>query len=469
MENGNDFTQKLFAALEEKSEWYDSEGLPAILENFRLLHTCIKNIFDFLEKKALITPDPYKFDKKISDIEIPDGSQFIENERSVIIGQRFSDYESSLDFLCNYYKFSIAHITLPNVKKLVDLANSILWNSFTVNNNKINTRVIASLVFEARQNSDGLTVSMINDSLQKAAQAQSEIISALKDYMDFLKELYKGNVRKTVMSSPNFDSGKAMESPSAEIAMIKRCFGAMGKVPFYNELVEEIAFEDQSPKKAELQARTLQKLTTSSKKKNKKESKVDTKAILMSAIAILGATPSLLIQVMQKVQENHDVLDSEHNSFFDKLKRVFRKAFGLAEKPLIYNLVIEDSASGAKRSEKLNYQDFINEIATKSRRYTAVSQKNSIGYKKVLSLPEEKILEFISSQITECNKLMVILAALDRFFKSEAAPYDKAKIKGLKIDITTLKNSIVKTNQRRAEYIAYVEEEEQMKKLGITN
>ncbi len=468
MENGNDFTQKLFVALEEKSEWYDSEGLPAILENFRLLHTCIKNIFDFLEKKALITPDPYKLDKKISDIEIPDSSQFIENERSVIIGQRFSDYESSLDFLCNYYKFSVAHITLPNVKKLVDLANSILWNSFTVNNNKINTRVIASLVFEARQNSDGLTVSMINDSLQKASQAQTEIISALKDYTDFLKELYKGNVRKTVMVSPNFDLNKAMESPTAEVAMIKRNFSSMGKVPFYNELVEEIALEDQSPKKAELQARTLQKLSTSSKKENKKENKVDTKSILMSAIAILGATPSLLLQIMQKVQENHDVLESEHNSFFDKLKRVFRKAFGLAEKPLIYNIIIEDSSTGAKRTEKLNYQDFIKELATKSRRYSAVSQKNSIGYKKIFSLPEEKILEFISNQITECNKLMVILNALDGFFKSEAAPYDKAKIKGLKIDLTTLKNSIVKTNQRRAEYIAYVEEEEQMKKLGIT-
>ena len=36
------------------------------------------------------------------------------------------------------------------------------------------------------------------------------------------------------------------------------------------------------------------------------------------------------------------------------------------------------------------------------------------------------------------------------------------------MELTTLKNIQVKANQRRAEYLAYVEEKEQMKKLGIT-
>lgn len=467
MENGNDFTQKLFAALEEKSQWYDAQGLPDVLENFRLLHTCVKNLFDFLEKKALITPDPYKLDKKISDIEIPDSEQFIESERSVVIGQRFSDYESTLDFVCNYYKFSVAHINMANIKKLVDLTNSFLWNSFTANSNKVNTRVLANLVFEAKQNSDGLTASMVNDSLSKASQAQTDILNALKAYTDFQRELYKGNIRRTVMLSSGYDANKAGESPAAELAMIKKNFSAAGKVPFYNELIEEIVLEDQSPKKEDLRARTLQKLSVDEKKEGKQKKSVDTKAILMSAVAVLGATPQLLLQIAQKVQDNHDILESEHNTFVDKLKRVFRKAFGLSEKPVVYTVTIEDATTGAKRQEKIVYQDFLKELTTKVRRYTAISQRNSVGYKKVYALPNEKILDFISNQISECNKEMIILNALDGYFKSAAAPYDKAKIKGLKIDLTSLKNSIVKTNQHRAEYIAYVEEEEQMKKLGI--
>ena len=87
---------------------------------------------------------------------------------------------------------------------------------------------------------------------------------------------------------------------------------------------------------------------------------------------------------------------------------------------------------------------------------------------KIDSMPEEKIAEFMANQISECNHLIVILNALDDFFKTTAAPSNKSKVRGLKIDITTLKNSIVKANQQRVEYTSYIEEEAQMKKLGIS-
>ena len=37
------------------------------------------------------------------------------------------------------------------------------------------------------------------------------------------------------------------------------------------------------------------------------------------------------------------------------------------------------------------------------------------------------------------------------------------------IQYASVKNTLVKTNQRRAEYVALIEEQEQMKKLGITD
>ena len=235
----NDFLELFKKAVNEKSAWFNTEQLPKMLDHYRLLHTCVKNIFDYLVKKALITPDPYKLEKKISDITLPESTQFIESERSMIMGQRFSDYESTLDFLCNYYKFSVTNITIPNIKKLADLTNAILWNSFTVNNNKINTRVLATIVFDGRQNSDTMTVSMINDSLSKASHAQSAILSALKEFTDFQREMYKGTVRKNILGSPNFSMQKALESPAAETAMIKKNFSSgMGKIPYYGELIE---------------------------------------------------------------------------------------------------------------------------------------------------------------------------------------------------------------------------------------
>lgn len=469
MENGNNFSETLIQAIDTKAQWYDSEELPRILENYRLLHTCVKVIFDFLVKKALITPDPYKLDKKISDIKPPESSQFVENERSVIMGQRFSDYESTLDFLCNYYKFSVSQLSLTNIKKIVDLNNSISWNSFSANSNKINTRVLATLVFSARQNSDALTSSMINDNLSKASHALSDINSALKEYTDFQKEWYKSQVRRTVLLSPNFDANKAYSDPASELQQIKKNFAAgMGKVPFYNELIDEIIQEDQGEKKEELQQKLLSKLNVTRENEKKAEKRVDTKALIISALQVLGSMPPQIGTIMQKIQDNHDVLESEHNSFMDKVKRALRKAFGIAEKPLFYTVFIVDPTTGAKKTEKINYQTFMTDLATKARRYASLTQANSPNFKKITSMPEEKIAEFVHSQISDCNHVMVLLNSLDEFFKGAANPMNKSKIKGLKIDIATLKNSVVKANQLRVEYVSYIEEEAQMRKLGIT-
>ena len=61
------------------------------------------------------------------------------------------------------------------------------------------------------------------------------------------------------------------------------------------------------------------------------------------------------------------------------------------------------------------------------------------------------------------------LNALDEFFKSTCQPSNKARIKGMKMDLEAMKNTLVNVNQKRAEYVSYIEEQAQMKKLGITD
>ena len=468
METSSNFTNTLLPALEAKTQWYDTEELPRLLESYRLLHTCVKNLFDLLVKKALIVSDPYKFDKKFSKIEAPESGQFIETEKAVIMGQRFSDYEGTLDFLCNYYKFSVSNITLGNLKKLVDLSNSFLWNSFTVNSNKSNTRVLAIIVSDLRKKSDPMTVSMLNDALTKASKAMSTINSILKDYADFQREFYKGQIRRLVFSTPGFDASKAFESTTAEYQMIRKNFNAaMGKSPFYKELVDELILEDQGENKEELQKKVLAKMNIVSKQTGREEKQIDTKAMLMDSAHILGGLPQTLGTIVEKIKANHDILESEHETFFVKLKRTFMKAFNIQEAPLQYTVIIVEPSTGAKRQEKINYEMFVTEIEVKARRYSIFNQKKSAGYNKISTMEEDKLFEFISAQISDCNRMLVMLNALDEFFKVAANPVNKSRIKGLKIDLTSFKNTVIKANSLRVEYATYIEEAEQMKKLGI--
>ena len=94
------FRQELQAALSKKQEWYNSECLQELLSQYRLMHSCVKNLYECFVKKSLIVPDPYRLDKKISQIVVPESTPFAESDISNVFGERFSNYETMLDFIC---------------------------------------------------------------------------------------------------------------------------------------------------------------------------------------------------------------------------------------------------------------------------------------------------------------------------------------------------------------------------------
>ena len=219
----------------------------------------------------------------------------------------------------------------------------------------------------------------------------------------------------------------------------------------------------------EIQKALLKKLEVENSQSQDKEEKIDTKAILLVALRVFGAMPGQIIQAKEKIVENHEILESEHNTFWEKLKKALRKAFNIEEKPVFYQISISDQTTDAVRHEKVDYMKFIRELEARARKYASAGIRKAPLYEKISQQSEEKILEYVNQQILECNKMLKYLNGLDEFFKNAPLPQNRQKIKGLKMEITALKNSIVKANQHRSEYSAYVEEEAQLKKLGIKN
>jgi hypothetical protein len=468
MSDGQTFLKELENALTAKTEWLNTSLLPEMLDNYRLLHTCVKNLYDLLVERSLIKSDPYKLDKKISEITVPDDSPFIENERATVMGARLSDYESMLDFICTYFKFSVDHINIQQIRRLVDFNNCIDWSHFSPNNSKTNTRNLAELINEARNHAAQMTISLINDSINKSAQAVSAINATLKELTDFQREIYKGQMRKDLFEHPSFNKELAFKSANAEMAEIKRLYPiVMGKKPFYNDLIQEIIKEDQSADKAQLQQALLQKLQVQEQRSQKSKKKVDTKSMLMEPVLALSALGPQLHTVVAKISVNHDILSTEHNSFFDKLKEALRKAFNIPKPKEEYDLTIINQKTDTRNIQTIEYNSFLANLEHKERFFLSFSGKQTTEYKKIESSTEESILNFINKQISDAQEILVILNALDDYFKVNANNQDKEKIKGMKIELVTMKNTLVKANQKRAEYTSYIEEYAQMKKLGI--
>ncbi|MCL2233104.1 MAG: hypothetical protein FWB99_08515, partial [Treponema sp.] len=90
------------------------------------------------------------------------------------------------------------------------------------------------------------------------------------------------------------------------------------------------------------------------------------------------------------------------------------------------------------------------------------------GASKLESIQEEQLVGFLERNIREVQTLHKTLGALDEFFKTAVDRADREKIRGIKPELGTIKNAIVRANAKRHEYSAQREEEEQLRRLGVS-
>ena len=465
------FRQELQAALSKKQEWYNTECLQQLLGEYRLMHSCVKNLYECFVKKSLIVPDPYRLDKKISEIVVPESTPFSESDISNVFGTRFSDYETMLDFICTYFRFSTENLTLANVKKLIDFNKVFEWDDLSMNNSRMNTRALAITINNAKNGAPNVVQSMINDSVAKSGQAVKVIGKMLSELAVFQKELYKGGLRKDLFEHPDFDKAKAAESPEAELAEIKRLYTKVtGKKNFYNDLVNEIIEEDHGPDKDSRQEAVLERLAIKNitKAEEKKKTGPDTKEMLMQAILAVGAIAPTITQLHSKLDENFILLYQKKSTFFNRLIAALKKALNLKEKERICMLPVKDAKSGIERTQKIVVNDFLADLQRKERIYNGIALKGA-EYNKINASNEDAVLGFLNKQISEMQSIFVIINALDGYFKKEISTDLKVKVKGMQIELSALRNSIINANKKRSEYASFKEESEQMRKLGISN
>jgi hypothetical protein len=86
---------------------------------------------------------------------------------------------------------------------------------------------------------------------------------------------------------------------------------------------------------------------------------------------------------------------------------------------------------------------------------------------KLEQMQDEQLISFLERNIRDLQIIHKTLTTLDEYFKTEVDREDRDKVKGIKPELATIKNAIVRANSKRQEYSAKKEEEEQLKKLGV--
>lgn len=466
--DNEDFNARIIKAVDDKVSWFNSTVLPKVQEGYRNHLIFVKNLTSALQRRSLITPDPYQNDKKITDVGPIDDAPFNDTERATQLGIRLGQYENMVDFICTYVKFSVEQLPTAKIKKLVDFNGSFTWSSLNPESSRQNTKALGAALMELKTTTKGggPAMSMLFDSIAKTAKDLEEMSRDLKAVGAFQKERYKGEIRKEIVAKLGPDVRGNASALMDEIK--KQMPTALPRRPFSADIVEELVKEETAGNKEELRSKLLQHLKVQETPTEKAEEGVNVHEIIMSAVLSLGSMTDQYNIVMGKVVTNHDILASEDKGFKQKLGRLFRHLFGMAEPQVEYEVIINKKGSDEKQREIINYNSFMAAFAKRIKFYTSLSSTDSPNYQKMNSQADDFVYNWVNKQMTENGRLQVLLGALDEYFKANTSGVNRAKVKGIKMELTTLKNALVKVNQLRSEYASFVEEAEQMKKLGIT-
>jgi len=451
------YTELLTQLLLERKDWLERTEIPRLKEELRLFQVSFSVLYGIFLKKKLISEDPYKQENKITELEIPESGPFNEVRRREQISLRLASFDSQLDFLVNFYQFGVDYLNLERIRKIAGLIRYIDWISLTPDSKSPNTKAVAEIALNSKAG-DQITLNIIGESLTKLSKCTSSVMGILRDLTIYHKENYKLAVRGAV---------KGMPESEANIAAVKKKIAAVApRAPIYQDFIGEVINEDYSEDGLAIKESVLKSLKVPVGKSKSAKPKVDYKGILMDGIRALGMSSAVMGEIAQKIDENEANLTKEKTSLWSKLIKLIKTMMHSEPDAVIYELVFTDPIKGTQTRESINLRQFRADL---DRRIKILVGMNGQGpvITRLRAMTEEQILGYLERTIRDIQNYYRTLMALDEYFKSTAKE-SRDKIKGIRPELATIKNCTIKANQLQHEYSAAKEEEEQLKRMGVT-
>lgn len=469
MEGSGPFNARLEEAVAQRRAWLEAKQLPRLKESVQTFHTLYESLINMLLKKGMLREDPYRYDQQITEISVPPDEMFLEAEKEDEMSYRLAAFQAQVDFLLNYYQFSTEFLDLGRLKKLSALFKYIAWLNLSDVSKNITTRCLSEFLTKIRKGADPMAAGIINDSLSQIEKCIRGVGTAVAQTVAYHREAWKLEFRLKVLGTAGIDGAMARSRPDDAVKAVKRPFSqSMPGRPFYPELAKEVLDEEYGERGSELREALLASLAVADERKDKapRKPQVD-KAALLEAVRLLGRADAPLVEALQTVMENKEAVMSRALSLGERLRLWILSSLGRKEEDNVYEIEYFERNDPAPRSEKVAFEPFTASVRKKAALLSSVSGKGGSMYLRLEAAGDGEIIDFLDKNMAEVERLRRRLEGLNVFFQGEAPREQRARIRSVKVPLESVKSCLVKANQKKHEYVAHKEEEEQMRRLGI--
>lgn len=468
MDTPDNFMDELNTKLQQYAQECEKTYLTALKADFRSFSSIFASFMNILKKTGLIADDPYQYEEKISDVKPVSQDNFLEGQKQTVMSIRLHNFENQLQFLNDFYQFSLDFMHLARMKNLSQFTRFIRWENFSETNADINTKALAEITGRIRKGDDSISIGLLNDMLNQLSTYQNKILEGLKKISFYKREEYKNMIRTTFWEALNLSSEEVNGNLDNVHRKIKKEFAAHIKgQPYIPELIKELLDEDFGASSYTLKQELLSKLSVTQAVKEKPKQKVDYRANLMEAIRTLCSMNIPLEAALKKLRENTLVLEDTQLSMGERFQRWMRKLMGIKARPKFYTVELFDPVTSATRNEELDFEKFHDELYGRIRVMVNLANRTSAQFLAMTQKPEKEILDFFDRTFLDISKALDRLAGLDLFFKTETPKEKRTQIKGIKAEVSQVRTILANANKLKHEYVGTREEQEQLRRLGV--
>jgi hypothetical protein len=469
MSDSGGFQAQLEAAIEAKGTFLDEHTLPQLKESVRIFQTLFENLYNILLRKALIQEDPYKYEQKISEIQLPPKGDIMDMEKGEKLSQRLSVFHAQLEFLNTYYQFTRDYLDLQRVRRFIALVQYIDWTNVSETSPDATTAVLAEMLSKIRPGSDTVSIGIISTSVGQLEKISRTMLAALREVLGFQRQSYKLKLRRELLTSvrPKLETSYAVSVDKA-YQRLKVVFAATLKgMPFYRDLANELLQEEFSKDAPELQKKCLAVLTVPEVKPTEVRKRPEFRVVLMEAVRLILPAGGHLRDALRKLITNQEALQKSRRGLGGKFRSWLQKRFQSRGQSWLAEIRHFDPQTSTTQTELIDFQKFVENVRRKISLFDALNQPDSTSFARLSDASEQQIDTFLKKNIGELQLMYRRLQGLNEYIRKESPAELKEQIKGIKIELSGLKNCIVRSNRRRYEYVALKEEEVRLEQLGV--
>lgn len=467
MEGSAEFLKRLENALEARRSWLEPRA--SMLKNaVQIYQQRFQALFDLFLRKGLVREDPYDYGQKPEELGAPSDEPFTETDKRDEISRRLDSLRKHLETIATTWKLDVDGLDLGRLKRLSALVRYLPWAGLSEQSPSPTGKVVAQFVNSIRMGTDRVHAVVVKDAVNQLAQSQRELALMVSEIAAYQRERWKATLRARALPRVPLDRQRPEAKREETLRALRRAVSdSMPGSPFYPELAGEVLDEELSPQAADLRARLLENLAqvpeAAPAPAPKRAPPQPDRNALLDAVRLLARSEAEMQSALATLTANAERLAGPTRGLAGFVHRLLMALAGRREKER--TLDVEYLDPDGTRHESVALAPFLESVRRKVELMASLGDESGQAFARLAAAADDQLLEFVERQLSDLMVLHRRMGGVNARLQAETpagrSAARRTEAKGIRLELSAVKNFLVKANQRMHDYTARLEELQQ--------